>query len=136
MKDQMRWQLLSEMGFSKKAIDILEQNLNMGIMDNPSITAQHQGTCGDILMLSLQIKDNYIQDAMYEYIGCAGLQACASALTEIVKQKDINTLLNLGVSEIIEYLESIPESKYECAEIARNTLIIAINEYNKVQKES
>ena len=31
MKDQMRWQLLSEMGFSKKAIDILEQNLNMGI---------------------------------------------------------------------------------------------------------
>ena len=87
-------------------------------------------------MLSLQIKDNYIQDAMYEYIGCAGLQACASALTEIVKQKDINTLLNLGVSEIIEYLESIPESKYECAEIARNTLIIAINEYNKVQKES
>ena len=136
MKDQMRWQLLSEMGFSKKAIDILEQNLNMGIMDNPSITAQHQGTCGDILMLSLQIKDNYIQDAMYEYIGCAGLQACASALTEIVKQKDINTLLNLGVSEIIEYLESIPESKYECAEIARNTLIMAINEYKKVQKES
>ena len=132
MKDQMRWQLLSEMGFSKKAIDILEQNLNMGIMDNPSITAQHQGTCGDILMLSLQIKDNYIQDAMYEYIGCAGLQACASALTEIVKQKDINTLLNLGVSEIIEYLESIPESKYECAEIARNTLITAINDYKKI----
>ena len=132
MKDQMRQQLLSEMGFSDKAIGILEQNLNIGIMDSPSITAQHQGTCGDILMLSLQINDNYIQDAMYEYIGCAGLQACASALTEIIKHKDIDTLLNLEITDIIDYLESIPESKYECAEIARNTLIKAINDYKKM----
>ena len=122
------------MGFSTKAIGILEQNLNMGIMDSLSITAQHEGTCGDILMLSLRINDNYIQDAMYEYIGCAGLQACASALTEIIKQKKIETLLSLEISEIIEYLENIPESKYECAEIARNTLIKAINEYKKMQK--
>ena len=128
----MRRQLLFEMGFSTKAIGILEQNLNMGIMDSPSIITQHQGSCGDILMLSLRINNNYIQDAMYEYIGCAGLQACASALTEIIKQKDIDSLLNLEISDIIEYLESIPESKYECAEIARNTLIKAINEYKKM----
>ena len=58
MKDQIRAQLLSEMGFSQKAIHILEQNLNMGIMDDPTVTAQHEGTCGDILMLSLKINDN------------------------------------------------------------------------------
>jgi NifU-like protein involved in Fe-S cluster formation len=69
---------------------------------------------------------------MYEYIGCAGLQACASALTEIIKQKDIDALLNLEIIDIINYLESIPESKYECAEIARNTLIKAINDYKKM----
>lgn len=136
MKDEMRQQLLLEMGFSNKAIAILEQNLNMGIMDDPSITAQHQGTCGDILMLSLRIQNNRIQDAMYEYIGCAGLQACASALTEIIKQKNIDTIINLEISMIIEYLESIPESKYECAEIARNTLIKAINDYKLMHKES
>ena len=71
MKDQVRPQLLSEMGFSQKSIQILEQNLNMGIMDDPTITAQHEGSCGDILMLSLRINNNYIEDAMYEYIGCA-----------------------------------------------------------------
>ena len=57
------------MGFSKKAVAILEQNLNMGSMDQPSITKQHQGSCGDILFLSLRISDDRIVDAMYEYIG-------------------------------------------------------------------
>ena len=134
MKDQVRPQLLSEMGFSQKSIQILEQNLNMGIMDDPTITAQHEGSCGDILMLSLRIRNNYIEDAMYEYIGCAGLQACASAMTEMIKQKSIDSLLKFEANDIIKYLGGIPESKYECAEIARNTLYSAINEYKKLDK--
>jgi NifU-like protein involved in Fe-S cluster formation len=133
-KDQIRRQLLSEMGFSQNSIQILEQNLNMGIMDDPTITAQHEGSCGDILMLSLRIRNNYIEDAMYEYIGCAGLQACASAMTEMIKQKSIDSLLKFGANDIIKYLGGIPESKYECAEIARNTLYSAINEYKKLDK--
>ena len=132
MKDQIRAQLLSEMGFSQKAIHILEQNLNMGIMDDPTITAQHQGSCGDILMLSLRINNNFIKDAMYEYIGCAGLQSCASAMTEMIKQKNIDSLLNFKAKDIVDYLGGIPESKYECAEIARNTLFTAINDYKKM----
>jgi len=134
MKDQVRQQLLSGMGFSQRAIDILEQNLNMGIMDDPTITAQHKGSCGDILMLSLQITNSFIKDSRYEYIGCAGLQACASAMTEIIKQKKIDSLLQFEANDIIEYLGGIPESKYECAEIARNTLLTAINDYKKMEK--
>lgn len=136
MKDQIRHQLLSEMGFSQKSIQILEQNLNIGIMDDPTITSQHEGSCGDILMLSLRIKNNYIEDAMYEYIGCAGLQACASAMTEIIKQKSIDSLLEFEANDIIKYLGGIPKSKYECAEIARNTLYSAIKEYKNMDKSN
>ncbi|MBN1408736.1 MAG: iron-sulfur cluster assembly scaffold protein [Calditrichaceae bacterium] len=132
MKDQIRAQLLSEMGFSQKAIEILEQNLNMGIMDDPTITAQYEGSCGDILMLALKINNNCIEDAMYEYIGCAGLQSCASAMTEMIKQKSIDDLSNFKADDIVNYLGGIPESKYECAEIARNTLLTALNNFRKM----
>ncbi|MEJ2052319.1 MAG: iron-sulfur cluster assembly scaffold protein [Calditrichaceae bacterium] len=135
MKDQARRQLLTEMGFSIKAVDILERNLNYGIMENPSITAQHEGSCGDILMLSLKIIDYCIDDARYEYIGCAGLQACASALTEMIRYKNINTLLNIKADDIINYLGGIPKSKYECAEIARNTLLLAIEDYLELKEK-
>ena len=126
--DEVRKQLLQEMGFSKKAIVILDKKMNIGIMENPTVKAQHQGSCGDILMLSLKIDAQMIKDAQYEYIGCAGLQACASAMTEMIKGKDVGRAGKLDVDDIINFLGQIPESKYECAEIARDTLRQALNE--------
>jgi len=132
--DEVRKQLLEAMGFSEKAISILENNLNMYTMENPSITEKHQGSCGDILFLSLNINEDKIQDAAYDYIGCAGLQACASALTEMVKGKDIDEATKFEVQDIIDYLEGIPEQKYECAEISRDTLRKAISKWDETHK--
>lgn len=131
MLDETRKQLLEAMGFSRKAISLLDQGLNMGVMDNPTVQAQHQGTCGDILMLSLRIDDDQIKDALYEYIGCAGLQACASAMTELIKGHTVMEAGKLEINDIIHYLESIPQQKYECAEIAQNTLRLALERYSK-----
>ena len=118
--------LLLAMGYSEKAVSILEQNLNMGKMENASITEQHQGNCGDILILSLKIEQDIIKDAMYEYIGCAGLQACASALSEMIKDLTLEQANKIEIQDIIQYLGSIPEQKYECAMISRETLRKAI----------
>ena len=127
--ENVRRKLLRDMGFSEKAVDILDINLNMGTMKSPSITQQHQGTCGDILFLSLKIDIDIISDAMYEYIGCAGLQSCASALTEMIKNKTVDEAIKFTVNDIINYLEGIPKQKYECAEIAYNTLHLAIQNW-------
>jgi len=82
-------------------------------------------------MLSLKIKDGYINNAIYEYVGCTGLQACTSALTEMIKRKNIYNLLYLSLKDIIDYLGGIPKSGYECAEIARNTLKDVIHLYKR-----
>ena len=120
--DPVRVQLLKNMGFSEKAIAILDQNLNMGKLEDASVSAQHQGACGDILFLFLKINQDIISEARFEYIGCAGLQVCASALTELVKGLTLDKAGQLEARDIIDYLESIPQRKYECAEISRDTL--------------
>jgi len=128
--EKIRQKILIDMGFSEKAVSILEKNLNMGTMDQPSITEQHQGSCGDILFLSLKIENDIIRDALYDYIGCAGLQSCASALTEMIKGKTLDSAAEIDTDDIVEYLEGIPLQKYECAEIARDTLRQAIQNWN------
>ena len=120
--DKKREQLLVQLGFSDKAISVLDSKANMGPMEKPTVNEQHQGICGDILVLSLEVKDQQIKDASYEFIGCAGLQACASAMTELVKGKTVDEAEKLEVEDILEYLQGIPEQKHECAEIARDTL--------------
>lgn len=127
--DEIRQKLLRDMGFSQKAITIIEQNLNMGTMQNPTITEEHQGSCGDILFLSLKIESDIIKDAMYEYIGCAGVQSCASAIIEIMRGMSLESANKIEVADIINFLEGIPEQKYECAEIARDTLRKTIQRY-------
>jgi NifU-like protein involved in Fe-S cluster formation len=130
--DQTHRQLLLAIGYSKKAVTILEKNVNMGKMDHPSITEQHQGKCGDILILSLKINENVIKDARYEYIGCAGLQSCASALCEMIKEKTLSEAQKIEVDDIIQYLEGIPHQKYECAMISRDTLRKAIDKWKTI----
>ena len=66
---------------------------------------------------------------MYEYIGCAGLQSCASALVELIRGNSLDTAEKIEIEDIINFLEGIPEQKYECAEIARDTLRKAIQSY-------
>ncbi len=129
--EETRQKLLSDMGFSQKAISILDQKINMGTMENPSITEQHQGSCGDILFLSLKIENEMILDARYEYIGCAGLQSCASALTIMIKKKSLEEAVKYSVDDIINFLEGIPHQKYECAEIARDTLQKAVKNWEE-----
>ena len=127
--DEIRQKLLTDMGFSPKAITIIEQNLNMGTMQNPTIAEEHQGSCGDILFLSLKIESDIIKDAMYEYIGCAGVQSCASAIIEIMRGMSLDSANKIEVADIINFLEGIPPEKYECAEIARDTLRKTIHSY-------
>ena len=129
MINEKRRELLADMGFSAKAIEILDQNLNMYKMENPSISEQHQGSCGDILFLSLKIENDTILDAAYEYIGCAGLQSCASALTEMIKGISLEMANKIDIEDIIDFLQGIPEKKFECAEIARDTLRKAIHHW-------
>ena len=66
---------------------------------------------------------------MFEYIGCAGLQSCASALIELIRGKSIDFASRIEIDDIIVFLEGIPKQKYECAEIARDTLRKAINSH-------
>jgi len=128
--DETRKQLLLAMGYSEKAVAILKSESNMGIMENPSVQAKHQGSCGDIMILSLKIEQGIIKDAQYEYVGCAGLQSCASALTEMIKGMSTKNAVKIDQDKIIQYLEGIPEQKYECAEIAQDTLRKAIADFS------
>jgi len=120
--DQVREQLLKNMGFSDKAISILDQNLNLGKMENPSVSARHQGVCGDILFLFLKIDQDVIKEAAFEYIGCAGLQVCASAITEMIRGIPLAEARQIEAKDIIDYLDYIPQRNSECPEISREAL--------------
>jgi nitrogen fixation NifU-like protein len=114
--------MISNAGYSRKATRLLEQQLNYGTVEHPDIIARHQSDCGDMLILYLKLDKQVITDAKYEYVGCRGLEAAASALTELIKGKTLSEALTIGFEDVLNFLEGIPPSKYECVHLALETL--------------
>jgi len=123
-------ELLKEMGYSKKAIEYIRKKVNIGKIEEPSIYATYQGTCGDVMMIYLDIKNDMIKNAKFRLTGCAGLAVSGSSLTEMIKGIDIKKARNIGVKDIVNHLDGgLPRVKYDCAEIAVNTLRKAIEDF-------
>ncbi len=124
---------LRDLGYSGKAIDLIDREVNVGSISRPTVWAQHQGSCGDIIEIFLVVDSGVIIDAKFQFSGCAGLQASASGLTEMIKGMRIEDALIIDAEDILKYLEGIPKVKYDCVELTRNCLRKAIQELN-VQK--
>ena len=129
--DEMRKELLAALGYSPKAISVLEKETHYGELDNPTVHVEHKAGCGDILLLSLNIDGGLITDAAFQFVGCSGLQASAEGLTEMIIGKRIDEVEHIDTMDIVNWLEGIPENKYECAESASITLRKAIEEYRR-----
>ena len=114
--------LLELAGYSKTAIALLKQGANFGPLDSPDVTARHESDCSDTLILYFKLDNMTIVDASYEYVGCRGLQAAASAITEMVKGKTVQESAAIGFKEVLAFLQGIPPYKYECIHLALDTL--------------
>ena len=120
--------LLRDLGYSEKSIRYIETEHNFGRLPSFSAQASHVGECGDMLRLYLDLEGDRIRKASYELTGCAGLQACASALTTMLEGMSLEEAERIEVEGIIEFLGGLPEAKMDCAELARDTLRKVITE--------
>jgi nitrogen fixation NifU-like protein len=126
---EKRIPLLQAMGYPDKAIEFIINKTNVGEIPSPTLSAKNQGTCGDIMILHLKIEQDIITDAKYDYIGCAGLQAAASALTEMIIGISLRSAGKIESQDILTFLGGLPEQKHECAQLASNTLKKALETY-------
>ncbi|HFE65331.1 hypothetical protein B1H10_08490 [candidate division KSB1 bacterium 4484_188] len=129
--DETRIALLRSMGYSEKAIELISRNANLGEIENPTVTSKHSGTCGDVMILYLTLENGIVKDAKYQYVGCAGLQSTGAGLVEMIKGQPLAKIEHITAADIINYLESIPAAKYECAKIAQNALHKALENYRE-----
>jgi NifU-like protein involved in Fe-S cluster formation len=123
--------LLTQLGYSEKAIGYILERTNYGDMEKPSVRVKYQGDCGDMIELFLAIEDDRITDASFLVVGCAGLQASGSTVTEMVKNLTLDQANEITVQDILVYSGGIPENKLDCVETSHNALQKAIKTYRE-----
>jgi len=134
---QEELKLLGKSGYSKKAIELYVNKVNVGELENPDVVTTYFGLCGDLIKLYLKIdKKGIIEDAKFYYLGCPGSASSASAMTELVKGKTVDQAKKITEDNVLNELGGLPKTKLDCPKLAIATLRKAIAEYEKMKGRS
>ncbi len=124
--------LLRESRYSKKAIELYVDKVNVGVLKKADMVQTYTGPCGDVIKLYLKLnKNDVIEDAKFHYLGCPGSASSASAMTKLVKGKTIDEAKKITEDDVLKELGGLPKPKLDCPKLAITTLRKAIAEYEK-----
>src|SRR5258708_930559 len=105
---------------------------NMGDINNADGVGEvGAAACGDIMKISLSIKDGKITDARFKTFGCGSAIASSSMATELIKGRTIDEVKNFSNQEVVDALGGLPPVKIHCSVLAEEALKAAIEDYEK-----
>ena len=128
VKDDL-YKMLSESGYSDKAIEYFRTKENMGVLENPDHVSDLVGPCGDTMKVSFNVEDNRIVDARMQILGCPGAVASGCAVVNLARGRTLEEAAGIDLDVLYKDLEKLPDKKIHCARLAIKTLQKALKEY-------
>lgn len=106
---------------------------NFGRIENPTKTVSvNNPLCGDVIHLDLLVKDDVVENVKFSAEGCAISLASASLLTEHIKGKTKDSLINIDKDFIINMLGvELSPNRLKCALLSLEALRKTISTQHK-----
>ena len=123
------------MAYSDKVIDHYSNPRNVGSFakDEPDVGTGIVGApeCGDVMKLQLKIsEEGVVEDARFKTFGCGSAIASSSYVTELVKGKTVDEVMQIRNTQIVQDL-SLPPVKIHCSVLAEDGIKAAIADWKK-----
>jgi nitrogen fixation NifU-like protein len=107
---------------------------NMGDVDEADGVGEvGAAACGDIMKISLKIREGKIEDARFKTFGCGSAIASSSMATELIKGRTLEEAKNFSNQEVVDALGGLPPVKIHCSVLAEEALKAAIEDYESKQ---
>jgi len=125
-----------QIGYSKKVMEHFMNPRNVGEFEDPDgVGTVGNPVCGDLMQVSIKVKDDVITDVRFKTFGCGSAIATASMVTEMAKGKKIDEAMAITRSDVADELEGLPPVKMHCSNLAADALHEAIKNYREKQKK-
>jgi nitrogen fixation NifU-like protein len=110
---------------------------NMGdVQEADGVGEVGAAACGDIMKISLKIRDGKIEDARFKTFGCGSAIASSSMATELIKGRTLEEAKNFSNQEVVDALGGLPPVKIHCSVLAEEALKAAIEDYEAKQAKA
>jgi len=109
--------------YSAQVLDHFEHPRNAGEVEEPDATAQIENpACGDVLKLTLRLRDDRVKEIRFLAQGCVSAMACASLLTQLVQGRTVTEARQLRREELVQAIGGLPQASAHASHLALDTL--------------
>jgi len=116
--------------YSDKVMEHFRNPRNVGEIENPDGVGEvGNPTCGDMMRITIKVKDNVIDDIKFKTLGCGAAIATSSMLTEMALGKSLDEAEGISRNDIAEALDGLPPAKMHCSVLAADGLKKAIENF-------
>jgi nitrogen fixation NifU-like protein len=118
--------------YSEKLMDHFTNPRNVGeIPDADGVGEEGNPTCGDVMKLTIKVKDDRIEDIKFRTFGCGAAIAVSSMVTEMAKGRTLDEALAITKESVAAALDGLPPQKMHCSNLGADALHKAIEDYRK-----
>ena len=118
--------------YSEKLMDHFTNPRNVGEIPDPDgVGEEGNPTFGDVMKITIKVKDGRIEDAKFRTFGCGAAIAVSSMVTEMVKGKTLEEAMSITKEAVADALGGLPAQKMHCSNLGADALKLAIEDYRK-----
>lgn len=119
--------------YKEELLDHYRFPRHKGKLIQPDFTSgQHNPSCGDQIVFEAQIGQGVITQIAFDGSGCVISQATASMVAELVKDKSIHFVLELGADDILQLIAiELGPTRLKCALLSLYALQEGVQNYLK-----
>jgi len=126
--DQIERDILERYG--PAVLDHWKHPRNAGLLENPDGFARVEGSCGDVMEMSVRMDNDTVAACGFQTDGCGTTVVCGSAATQLAEKKSLIEALGTVTRDgILGLFGGLPEEDVHCAELAAETLRRALADY-------
>lgn len=115
--------------YSPQLLDHFEHPRNPGEVLDPDAAVQVENpACGDILKLTMKVRDGRITEVRFLAKGCVPAMACGSAVTELVKGRTVEGARGLRRDELVAAIGGLPAASNHASHLAMDALAAVLQQ--------
>lgn len=95
---------------------------------------QKRRECGDTVEIFVMLKGETLQHIAYTLNGCINTNACVNALIDLAQGQPLHRALQITPRQVADYLQSLPDHEFHCAELAVETFRLALADARRMQQ--
>jgi len=113
--------------YSDELLDHFQNPRNAGEVAAPDAFARLENpACGDILELTLKLDGKRVSDIRFRAKGCVPAMACGSAITELIKGKNVDEARQVTREDLVRKVGGLPQASAHASHLAMDTLAMLL----------